>query len=76
MLKVGDLVKVTGTTDVGGLETEIIPIGTICEAIDVGDDGFIEVVPYKSGNGYGYWYDPKDLEKGRLEWIPERGELV
>lgn len=71
MLEIGNLVKVTGTTEVGGLNKELIPIGTICEVIDVDEKGVAEIVPYKSGDRCGYWYNEEDLEKGRLEWIPE-----
>ena len=75
MLKKSDLVKVTGTTITTTLErAELIPIGTICEVIDVDEKGVAELIPYKSGNGCGYWYSEEDLEKGRLEWIPE-GEV-
>ena len=73
MLKKGDLVKVTGTTITTEWErAELIPIGTICEVIDVDEKGVAELIPYKSGNSCGYWYSEEDVEKGNLEWIPER----
>ena len=76
MFEVGDLVKVTGKT-ISGLcmEEEVIPIGTICEVIDVDErDGTIEIVPLgnKGVHGARFWYFPKDLQKEHHEWIPER----
>ena len=72
MLKKGDLVKVTGTTITTAWErVELIPIGTICEVIDVDEKGVAELIPYKSRNSCGYWYSEEDVEKGKLEWIPE-----
>lgn len=78
MIKVGDTVKVIGTTDVGGIEKELIKIGTICRVVtteNTENEGMIvgivpeNELPY---SGYGeYWYFEKDVEKGHLEWIKE-----
>lgn len=75
MIKVGDTVKVAGTTACGIGEEECIKIGTTCVVVDsVRDEitgktmfGIIpeKKLPYK---GYGeYWYFAKDLKKGREE---------
>lgn len=75
MLKVGDTVKVIGTTNCGGFEKECIPIGTICDVVatDTGDDGSVcyALVPKYSIRDFEYWYLEKDLEKGHLEWVKE-----
>lgn len=72
MLKIGDTVKVSRSTNVG----ELIPIGTICTVLEVskqldgkyyygiGDNRFLS----KSVNGY---YLENELEKGHLEWVKE-----
>lgn len=76
MIKIGDTVKVIGTTDCGGFEEECIKIGTICKVIGVmlsKKDGLIVgIVPLKELPycGYGdYWYLENDLEKGHMEWV-------
>lgn len=78
MLKKGDLVKVTGTTIATERKrVELIPIGTICEVIDVDEKKRIaELVPYKSGNSCGYWYSEEDLEKGELVWTPKNENII
>lgn len=73
MIKVGDTVKVTGTTSCGGFEKECIPIGTVCEVtgtyIDEKDRLVIGLVPVND-RGYGeYWYLANAVEKGHLEWV-------
>lgn len=75
MLKKGDLVKVTGTTIATTWKrAELIPIGTICRVLNVDSDGYAEIVPLDCEDDWGYIYAPEDLEKGSVEWIPERGE--
>jgi len=73
-LSKGDLVKVTGFTNVGGIEKEAIKIGTICKVInaDVDCDCY-EIIPLNRENDscnerYTFWYYGKDLEKGLLTW--------
>ena len=76
MLKVGDTVKVIGTTLCGDVETECIKIGTICEVVDIDSDSSCGVLvgvvskrdlPYK---GYGeFWYHEEQVEKGYLKWV-------
>ena len=74
-INVGDTVKVLGLTNCGGLEKELIPIGTICKVINIESDeeGVVaELVALdKPNDELGYWYDIKDLEKGHLEWIKD-----
>jgi hypothetical protein len=75
MIKIGDFVKVIGTTDCGGFEKECIKIGTICKVVDTcidKRDGF--TVGIESINEFKparFWYLEKDVEKGHLEWIKE-----
>lgn len=75
-IKIGDTVKVIGKTMIGcGIEDESIKIGTICEVADIsGVDGnaILYLIPInkKSAIDDGWWYYPKDVEKGHLEWIP------
>lgn len=75
MLEVGDLVKVTGKTlNALNEEVELIEIGTICRIVDVDkNDGTVEIISLEDEGFYstGYYYDEKDLQKGRFEWIPE-----
>ena len=75
MIKIGDTVKVTGTTVCGGFEKECISIGTICEVTDIDKekDGtpLIGIKPVDGSLNAPYWYLEKDLEKGHLEWIKE-----
>ena len=77
MIKIGDTVKVTGTTNCGGFEKECVKIGTICKVIDIAyDEGYIPIfciTPLRefSCNTDEYWYLEKDVEKGHLEWIKE-----
>lgn len=78
MIKVGDTVKVIGTTIIGEIEKELIKINTICKVVGVENNekyglivGLIpeRELPYK---GYEeYWYLEKDVEKGHLEWVKE-----
>lgn len=77
-IKIGDTVKVTGTTNCGGEEKECTPIGTICKVIGTESDDkegiLVGIIPERElpFNGYGdYWYLEKDVEKGSLKWIPE-----
>lgn len=78
MIKVGDTVKVIGTTSCGGFEKECIKIGTICKVVGTENDEreglIVGIVPKKElpYNGYGeFWYLEKDVEKGHMEWIKE-----
>lgn len=76
-IKIGDTVKVIGTTDCGGIEKECIKIETICRVVGVQNDKkgvLVGVIPEKElpFTGYGeYWYLEKDVQKGHMEWIPE-----
>ena len=73
MINVGDTVKVIGKTMCGEAEMECIPVGTICEVIDVEDGDNERIVGVQPIYDYHYpfWYLEKDLEKGRLEWIKD-----
>lgn len=73
ILKVGDLVKVKGKTFSGGIEKELLPIGTICEVVSVCGN-CIEIKPAEYLLNVGYWYDSDVLEKGNLVWMPERSD--
>lgn len=78
MLKVGNTVKVRGTTFCGGIETECIPIGAVCvvtgKEIDEGHGRvYYEISPKTNARLYtSFWYLEKDLEKGHYEWIPDK----
>lgn len=77
MLKVGDTVKVIGTTMVETRETEAITIGTLCKVTDTDTDekfGQICEITTMFGNPVSYWYAEKDLEKGHIEWVKESEE--
>lgn len=77
MIKVGDMVKVIGTTTCGSTERECIKIGTICKVVGVENtevEGLIVgLVPEKElPSRYSeYWYLEKDVEKGHLEWVKD-----
>lgn len=78
MIKLGDTVKIIGTTVCGGVEKECIPIGTVCRVVGVENrkkEGLIVgVIPKKElpYSGYGeYWYLARDVEKGHMEWVKE-----
>lgn len=77
MLKIGDTVKLVGTTGIieNGVvvEKELIPIGTICEvtSIDNEEEKTLYGVTSKNGIKTEYWYYEEDLEKGSLEWVKE-----
>ena len=73
MIKVGDSVKVIGTSMCGGRECELIPIGTVCIVQEVDEliDGTCVLIrdPYKND----FWYLEKDVEKGHVvtRWVKE-----
>ncbi len=79
MIKVGDTVKVVGTTVCGDeTEKECIKIGTICRVVETENNEreglIVGIIPERElpYNGYGeYWYLEKDVEKGHLEWVKE-----
>ena len=78
MIKVGDTVKVVGTTDIGGIEKELIKINTICKVVGVENNEkyglIVGLIPERElpYNGYGeFWYLEKDVEKGHMEWVKE-----
>ena len=76
MIKIGDLVKVIGTTNCAGFEKECIKIGTICKVIDIEHEGDLPIfclTPLREFpcSADEYWYLEKDVEKGHLEWIKE-----
>ena len=77
MLKVGDTVKVRGTTLCSSGETECIPIGAVCvvtgKEIDEGHGRVYYEIKPKTNVGFDtpFWYLEKDLEKGHYEWIPD-----
>lgn len=78
MLKIGDTVKVIGTTDCGGFEKECIKIGTICRVVGTYMDSksgvIVGIIPEKEApyKGVGeYWYLEKDVEKGHMEWVKD-----
>ena len=70
-ISVGDTVKVIGTTDIGGIEKELIHIGTICKVIEVDKSGEVFCVRPINNSQEGYWYLGKDLEKSHMEWVKE-----
>ena len=81
MIKLGDTIKIIGTTLCGDEEKECIPIGTVCEVVGIENrekEGLIlGVIPQKElpYSGYGeYWYLARDIEKGRMEWVKETEE--
>lgn len=78
MIKVGDTVKVIGTTNIGGIEKELIKINTICKVVGVENNEkyglIVGIIPERElpYNDYGeFWYLEKDVEKGHLEWVKE-----
>ena len=77
MLKVGDMVKVINTANVGGVHKELIKIGTICTVLEVcqEDDGsyYYGISEHGLYDNYVdiYYYLEEELEKGHLEWIKE-----
>lgn len=78
MIKVGDTVKVVGTTDIGRIEKELIKINTICKVVGVENNEknglIVGIIPKRElpYNGYGeFWYLEKDVEKGHMEWVRE-----
>lgn len=77
MLKVGDTVKVIAPTEEAGScgerKIEYIPIGTICTVIGVEDYGNgLQCCGLDPGDGTDFWYLSNEVEKGKLEWIPEK----
>lgn len=74
MLKIGDTVKVLRTTEVEGVQKELIRIGTICTVLEVcrNSDGSyyygIADTQFHSRNINGYYLE-NELEKGHMEWI-------
>ena len=78
MLKIGDYVKVIGTTLNGANEeVELYPIGTICRVVEIEkcNTGFAyEVASLKDIATLafeGWWYMETELEKGKLVWVKE-----
>ena len=78
MIKVGDTVKVIGTTMCVDVEEECIKIGTICKVVETEDDKkgglIVAIIPERElpYEGYGeYWYFEKDVEKGHMEWVKD-----
>ncbi len=75
-IRLGDTVKVIGTTDCGGFEQECIKIGTICKVVGVmiskNEELIVAIVPLNElpycGIGES-WYLEKDIEKGHMEWV-------
>ena len=70
MIKVGDIVKVTGKTLCGGEEKECIPIGTICRVVETEDNAkgkpIIGIVSVTYDHEP-YWYLVFDVEKMTLQ---------
>ena len=76
MINIGDTVKVLGGTPVCGTPIdECIPIGTICDVIEIWncyEGRIIGITPTKEGSYEccgEFWYLEKDLEKGHLEVV-------
>lgn len=74
--KIGEQVKVVGTTKYGAEDMEMISIGTICTVIDItdGEDGvaLYKIVPSDRIDAavyYAYWYLGKDIKKGHYAWV-------
>ena len=76
-IQVGDTVKIIGKTLVGGVEKELIPVGTICRVMSIlpDRDGRLcygvkdERMNFQSDSGIWAYYDEKSLEKGAMIWI-------
>lgn len=75
-IKIGDTVKIIGTTVTPNGEAEPIPIGTICTVID----SFINksdkkeivcVLPTDIAYSTPYAYYADAVEKGHLEWVKD-----
>lgn len=73
MLKVGDTVKVISKTMCSGIETELIPIGTICAVVGVcgTENPYCEILPiFPRNSRHTHYYLENELEKGELVWVP------
>ena len=74
MWSIGDTVKITSKTEVNGEIKELLPIGTVCKIKEVckEDDGtpYYGITPINKED-VPFYYLEKELERGRLEWIPE-----
>lgn len=78
MLKVGDKVKVISKTTCGSYNEkseELIAIGTICTVKEVLSGYTRNCYKIKPNDSpYSFLYYEDELEKGKLEWIPENKE--
>lgn len=78
MWSIGDTVKITRKTEVNGEIKELLPIGMVCKIVEVRkeDDGthFYGIIPIDKEDTPFYhlfYYLEKELERGRLKWIPD-----
>lgn len=73
MINVGDTVKVISATEHNGEMVEFYPIGTICRVVEKQDEECIGIIPYDNPfENYPYYYLDSELEKGKLEWVPNQ----
>ena len=72
-IQVGDTVKIIGKTLVGGVEKELIPVGTICRVMSIlpDRDARLRYGVKDERMNFRIWayYDEKSLEKGAMIWI-------
>lgn len=77
-LRVGDIVRVIGTTICGHIEhTECIPIGTICKVEEIScEDGkyYYGIRKASDDHHVTFWYTRDALERGHMMWVSEEGE--
>ncbi len=77
-LRVGDTVRVIGTTICGNTENaECIPIGTICKVEEVArkdNKDYYGICRDSDDRHMPFWYTRDALEKGHMMWISEEGE--
>ena len=75
MLKVGDTVKVIGTTvtHVSPCD-EVIPIVTICIVKEIQETsaGTIALIEDQATHRTSFWYSVDVLEKGQMVWVSEK----
>lgn len=74
MWNIGDTVKIISKTELNGESKELLPIGTICRIEEVcqENDGtpYYGITPINQED-VPFYYLEKELERGRLEWIPD-----
>ncbi len=78
LLRVGDTVKVIGTTVCGNTENaECIPIGTICKVEEIArkdNKDYYGISRASDDRSVCFWYTRDALERGHMMWVSEEGE--